>query len=312
MEGKMSLRKIVQTAGGILYANGTKALIPAPGHSQTDRSASLMISRNGKVIVHSFGGATISEILADLRSRGLVNQQGYPSESFGTAVDVRSPLSDPARTRRALDLWSLGHRIHNTPAEAYVRGERAIRRPIEHISSLRYLSDCPLAVYDEACRRTARALLSRIETKDGSLCGIEITYLTASGCRNTNIRTSRKIVGTVPSGAMVALDPIAEHMVVGEGVMTVLSASEHLQLPGQALLSVTNLTRYIPPPAVRHLTIAADRGPVGEGGARSLLERLKLTLNSVEIVLPPAPYDDFNSWAQALKKEEGRAGKGDV
>lgn len=308
----MTLVNIVNARGGELYAGGTRALIPAPGHSPADRSVSLLIGRTGRVIVHSFGSATVAEITADLKDSGLLDTVGNFTKEPVKPSQTSPLLSGAERIRRATDLWTLAHSILGTPAAAYLRNERAIRRPIENIGALRYLPDCPLSVYNLTCQRRSRALLACIQTGNGDLSGIEITYLTPSGRRDLSIGTSRKIIGTVPAGASVRLDPPAREIVVGEGVMTVLSATEHLGLPGMALLSVNNLARFTPMPGVCKLVIAADRGKAGEAGALTLMNRLKRSVPEIEIVLPPEPYDDFNTWAQAQRKEKGRAGTNDV
>jgi hypothetical protein len=77
----MSLVNIVKVLGGNLYAAGRRASVPAPGHSASDRSASLIIGRTGRVIAHSFGSANAYDILHDLRARGLVDQDGFPNTS---------------------------------------------------------------------------------------------------------------------------------------------------------------------------------------------------------------------------------------
>ena len=66
------------------------------------------------------------------------------------------------------------------------------------------------------------------------------------------------------------LSPAAAEMVVGEGVFTTLSAIDRFRLPGWALMSANNLAAWTPPPEVRRVLIAADRGAVGEGAAARL------------------------------------------
>jgi hypothetical protein len=92
----------------------------------------------------------------------------------------------------------------------------------------------------------------------------------------------------------VRLDPAAEHMLVGEGVFTTRSASEHFSLSGWALQSTRNLRGWVPPKGVRRVLIAGDRGEDGERSAGILRERIVgLGLES-EVVLPPEPFRQWD------------------
>ena len=108
-----------------------------------------------------------------------------------------------------------------------------------------------------------------------------------------------------PGERRVRLAPAAEAMLVGEGVMTVLSASERFALPAWALMSAHNLSEWSAPSGVRRVLIAGDRGPVGETAARRLMRRLRLEGLSASIALPPTGSDDWNA-AAAEREKEGR------
>ena len=95
-------------------------------------------------------------------------------------------------------------------------------------------------------------------------------------------------------------------MLVGEGVVTTLSAIDRFQLPGWALLSANNLSTWIPPVQLRRLLIAADRGAAGEGAAVRLLRRLKAQGLNARIVWPDPPFGDWNEVARAARQREER------
>ena len=71
----MSFKALVLALGGDLYAGGTRANVPAPGHSADDRSVSLLL-RDGRLIIHGFGGADWRDVRRDLQFRGLVDADG--------------------------------------------------------------------------------------------------------------------------------------------------------------------------------------------------------------------------------------------
>ena len=307
----MSLREIVRARGGDLYAGGNRASIPAPGHSRKDRSASLLIGRTGRVIVHSFGSATTTDILADLREAGLIDPSGFPA-GRARCAPAAPVLSDTAKIRRALDLWSEGVPVERTLSEHYLRHWRGILRSLREVSALRHHPHCPVAVYGDGNHMHCPALMAKIETVTGRLTAVEVTYLDNHGRRNAAIRLSRKTVGRVPEGAAVRLDPWSHHMVVAEGVITTLSATEIFDLPGAALLGAGNLRHWRPPTGVCRVTIAADRGDPGERAASMLAAGLNGAGIDAEVVLPDWPWEDFNRMALAAAgREKGRAGKGD-
>lgn len=306
----MTLAKIVHASGGDLYANGKRASIPAPGHSKKDRSASLMIGRTGRVVAHSFGSASVRDILDDLRERGLIDEAGYPLGRPGGRNSVSFP-TDLDKVRRAAALWSEGVPIQGTLSERYLRKWRAIARPLSDIRVLRHHSRMPVSVYAPHSRHHLPALMALIEMPDGRATAIEVTYLDAQGRRASALRVPRKTIGRVPEGACVQLDPWAPHMLVGEGFITALSASEILALPCAALLGAGNLRFWKAPAGVEHVTIAADRGLAGERSAKDLSVSLADEGIVVDVALPILPFEDFNQMAQARRSNEGR-GEGGV
>jgi len=98
-------------------------------------------------------------------------------------------------------------------------------------------------------------------------------------------------------------------MLVAEGVVTTLSAVRGFDLPGWALLSAGNLAAWTPPPDVRSVVIAADRGLAGEAAARRLKHRLTALGLAVEMRLPPPGCGDWND-AIRTTAEGGKEGRG--
>lgn len=301
----MTLAPIVAALGGELYCGGTRANVPARGHSPADRSVSLLLS-DGRVIIHGFGGADWRQVRDDLIDAGLIDRCG---RMCGGTPLIRTPATErPDAARRvavARLIWegagtigaaSLSHR--------HLEG-RAIRRDPAAIEALRHHPAAPLAVYREN-GRTAPALVSAVRAADGSLTAIELTYLSPSGRRDDRLRLPRKTVGVLPPGSAVRLSPAQTDLLVGEGVMTVLSASDRLGLPAWALMSVGNLAAWTPPPILRRVLIAADRGRPGQEAAARLEGRLTAMGLSAAVVSPPDGFEDWNALAVAERRKEGR------
>lgn len=298
----MTLAHIVRALGGDLYQNGLRANVPAPGHGAGDRSVSLLMSE-GRLVVHSFGAADWREVLDDLRQRGLIDGDARLARGNGGSAPPRPDLSQ--RSAAARSLWAAG--VVTGPAGLVARHlalrgvswSPAIGGLVEHPAA-------PLAVYRSG-GRVCRAMMAHIQSPDGATAAVELTYLGPNGRRATGLRVPRKTVGTVPSGSAVRVSPAASAMVVGEGVVTTLSAMARFDLPGWALLSAGNLARWRPPAEVRRVLIAGDRGAAGEDAAHALQAALRSAGLDAPIALPPAPWGDWNE-AGAIHAGEEKEG----
>lgn len=132
---------------------------------------------------------------------------------------------------------------------------------------------------------------------DGALTAIELTYLTPGGRRAFDLALPRKTVGLIPAGSAVRLDAAGPDLLVAEGVFTALAARRRFGLPAWALLSTSNLRRWRPPPGVRSVLIAADRGPDGEASAQRLATALRGAGVKARIALPPPAFGDWDEAA---------------
>ncbi|WP_425483869.1 toprim domain-containing protein [Caulobacter soli] len=205
-------------------------------------------------------------------------------------------------------LWSAGRAIEGALSERHCR-LRGVQGPLPGDHALRHHGLVPLAVYRRGSA-TRPALLAAVRDAEGAVTAVEITYLGPGGRRAAGLRLARKTVGVVPPGSAVRLDPPGPDMLVAEGVFTALSARRRFGLPAWALLSTSNLRSWRPPPGVRSVLIAADRGPDGEASARILAKALWTLGIRTRIVLPPAPHGDWNEAEQAGRPSGGGAGWG--
>lgn len=298
----MTLHRIVAALGGDLYANGRRANIRAPGHSARDRSVSLLLT-DDRVVIHGFGGSDWRIVRDYLRDGGFVDQAGRLTEG------ARPGLPDPrpdlrVRLQTASDIWAGCRPINREDvADRYLR-----HRAVESVGgalNLGFHPEVPIAVF-RPCGRGRPALVARISDAQDRLTAVEVTYLDRNGRLASGLRLTRKAVGQVPSGCAVRLAPPAPEMLVGEGVVTTLSAMNRFQLPGWALMAANNLAAWSPPSSVRCLLIAADRGAVGERAAARLQRRLAIVGLDVRILLPDLPFGDWNEAAVDAAKGEKR------
>jgi putative DNA primase/helicase len=307
----LSLRAIVQTVGGELAANGTQALIPAPGHSEKDRSVSLRLNPEGRVLVHCFGDSKWTEVVDMLRQKGLIDEGNRITSSpgiSGSRACSRGPApTDSERIATAHRIWEGGVPIGGTLAAKHL----ALRHvgyaaPMLDSSVARFRLDTPISVYSTDGKPYLQpALLVAIRDPSGKLTAIEITYLNPAGRRAGNLKVPRKTVGVTPPSTAMRLMPAKPAMLVAEGFFTTLSACKRLDLgrPGWALQSIRNLLTWQPPEGVRDVLIAGDRGR-GAKHAAALKTRLIDQGFTASVALPPAPYDDWNDYDAALTEQE--------
>jgi putative DNA primase/helicase len=300
----MTLHAIVAALGGDLYNGGTRASVPAPGHSAEDRSVSLLLSGD-RVVVHGFGGADWRVARDDLRVRGFIDATGRLT---GGGCGRPSAARPDKRVRRetAAGLWAGTVALMGGSVACLHLHRRAITggQPVLNVG---LHPAAPLSVYRDG-GRTRPALVARISDANDRLTAVELTYLASNGWPAQGLRVARKTVGEVPPGAAVRLSPVADEMLVGEGVITTLSAIARFGLPGWALMGANNLAAWTPPEGVRRILIAADRGRVGEGAAARLRHRLGRDGLEVDVCCPAPPYGDWNevAVAAAQRKERGR------
>jgi len=284
----MSLLQIVRALGGELYEGGRRANVPAPGHSPHDRSVSLLFE-NDRVVVHCFGDSGWKQVLDDLRDRGLIDSEHRPTSLMAAAAPQVSapPASRTLRIATAQRIWGLGQPLR-----------RGITRALPGPDAARYIAEAPTAAY-AAQSRTRPALALGLVGPDGMLTAVELTYLTPAGQRASDLKLSRKTVGVVPPASAVRIDPPGPRLLVAEGFLTTLSASEWFGLPAWALLSTSNLRGWSPPAGVEAVLIAGDRGPDGEASALRLAVRLEAQGVAAEAVFPSEPHGDWNEAAVA-------------
>lgn len=291
----MSLSELVAIVGGDLVAPD-RALVPGPGHSPGDRSVSLYVDRNDRLVVTSFGRSQWREVLDDLRARNLIDANNRLCTAQSGAGPMARVRSDSERIAAAIRLWDRGGPVAGTLSERYVRN-RAIRRSLPGRDALRHLAATPLYAYaDEG--PCFPALLAAIRDVTGAVTAVEITYLNGRGARREGVRTPRKIVGVFRPGGAVRLDPSGADMAVAEGVFTALSVSERFGRPTWAALSIYRLESWRPPEGVRSLLVAADNGRCGARAARRLIASLAKTPIEVRLEFPSPGFDDFNTQAQ--------------
>ena len=275
------LTEIVRRVGGDIFAGGTRALVPGPGHSPGDRSLSLWMS-GSRLVWHSFAGDPADAIRAHL---GIERAAPASAEERRQAERERREAEAQRRSRAwrfCEATWAQTQLIEGTPAEAYLRGRR-LAPPLS--TELRFHRAAPL---DYEARRTSPAMVGLVRSSDGRCIGLHVTAIKHDGSGKALGDFSRRMFGPVQGGA-VRLMRVGEPgiLAIGEGIETSLAFASLHGIPTWSALSTSGLRGFIPPLGLRELIIAADADEAGLGAAETLAARYRSRL-PVRIQAPPA------------------------
>ncbi|HEX8902427.1 DUF7146 domain-containing protein [Vitreimonas sp.] len=288
------LERIVAACGGILLDGGARALIPGPNHSHKDRSVSLRLTEEGRILIHCFSPKDDwREVRRALTELGLLDEApgGEAGARWSRPKIAAQPASEE-RVARARRIWDESRSLGHTIAAAYLR-RRAVPDGLWDSPALRFHPH--MTSLDDRIRRPA--FIAGITSAEGALQGVQATLLTAHGTAKAAIPTPRRVIGKL-MGGVIRLGEVQDELVVGEGVETMLSASEVFDVPAWAALSADNLSRMIITAPLRRLIIAADNDDAGLRAAETLRTRMAPTI-AVEIEPAPSPFNDWNAWACA-------------
>lgn len=287
----IDLATLAKRAGGVF--NGHDALIPGPGHSKADRSLSVSIGDNGKLIWCSFAGDGEDAVRAYLKELGVAGE-GAPAQG--------SPPATPERARRpgagahwAAALWRESFAIHGTLGARYLRG-RAIGAPFP--PSLKFHPECRDGPFRRPALIAARTMLA---TPD-QVVSVQRTFLARDRSGKAPVREAKKSLGACKGGGVV-LGEIGATLLVAEGVETALSAAALFGLPAVATLGAAHTRRLMVPVSVREIVIAADNDNAGRAAAEALAARLRKEGRSVRVESPPVAFKDFNDFATEKERD---------
>ena len=180
--------------------------------------------------------------------------------------------------------------IRGTLAETYLRS-RGIT-DLRGAGALRFHPRCYYRADEHAPLEIWPALLAAVTDLNGTITGLQRTWLARDGSDKALIATPRRAIGHL-LGNGVRFGAVVDVMAAGEGIETMLSLRCALPpLPMIAALSANHLAAVELPPALRRLYIARDAGEPGLVAARTLRERAQDA--GVDALTLTPTVDDFN------------------
>lgn len=210
----------------------------------------------------------------------------------------------PGSSDAARRLFAMSRPIPGTLAETYLRA-RGITCAFD-LPALRFHPNCFYRTQDGAPPETWPALIAAVTDLDGTITGVQRTYLARDGSAKASLSTPRRAMGEL-AGHGVRFGEPHDAPVAGEGLETMLSLAS--ALPGLAMvaaLSASHLGALLWPLALKRLYVACDNDPAGRRAAERLVRRAEAARVEA-IVLAPA-HGDFNDDLRALGPAALRAG----
>jgi putative DNA primase/helicase len=283
---------IIAALGG----NPDTGMCRCPAHD--DKTPSLHVSEGYKGAVwRCFAGCSQDAVLAALRARGLLPQNGNAMPRTNRRQDERDDGEDELeRFRRAMGILRAVVQAKAGPPTDYLESR-----------GIKLMPECAMLLpAKESARLTGKrfpAMVLPIIT-DGLLTGAHITWLTPDMKGKCAMEAPRRTYGFL-KGGFVCCAPPDPHgsLVVGEGMESTLSAMQLAELPGVAALSANNMSA-VRLPACKEVIIASDADEVGRKAAAQLAERLEYEGHKVRVARPPIEGAD---WNDRLCADEQRA-----
>jgi len=155
------------------------------------------------------------------------------------------------------------------------------------------------------------AMLALVKSCDGRDVSIQRIFIKdgaiASVGEGESAKKTMTPIGTI-NGASVRLFPIAEHIGIGEGVLTCIAAHELFHIPVWSVLSTNGMKTFIPPKGITEITLFADNDQnfAGQAAAYSGAYNLFRDGFKVNVLVPEVPDTD---WLDVLQLKRSTPAK---
>jgi hypothetical protein len=201
---------------------------------------------------------------------------------------VRPPkLTPQQRVSMAATIWEATRPAPATRVERYLRA-RGVTLAVPPV--LRYHS----SLWHRATNTHWPAMVAEVLDRNGNFVAVHRTYLHHLKPTKAPVDGAKLSLGHLKEmGAAIRLAPAGPVMIVGEGIETVLSVMQEMQLPGWAAIACANMAAIDLPYCVKEVLIAADGDEPGELWANRAAWRWEETGLHVRIMQAP-PGFDFN------------------
>lgn len=213
----------------------------------------------------------------------------------------RHPVA-PNSSEAASRLFAASRALTGTVGETYLRQVRAITCSLAE-PALRFHPRC--YHLSENGRTELPAIVAAITDNVRRTTGVQRYYLAADGLDKAAIEEPKRSLGDVLGNA-IRIGSAPDVLAAGEGLETMLSIRSLMPaMSVAACTSANHLALFIPPPGLKRLYIAHDRGRAGVAAAEKLQNTASAAGIDVRWLTPPGD-DDWNADLRCMAAEQLR------
>ena len=244
------------------------------------------------LIRHRTGAPTLRAALAEARAFLALPPAPDPVPGAPRPTAPDAPYDGGQAARR---LWRRCRAIDGSPAERYLHA-----RGLSHcrFTALRFHPE--LRYREGPAVRRFPALVAAVTGDDGTILGVQRTWLDPRSPAKADVANPRKALGRIHGLAVRFGAPSGDApLVVGEGIETVLSLVTAVpEIRAAAALSAGSLGAFAPPAGLARLVIARDNDEDGALAAERLARRCARAGIAATVIIPSG--NDFNDDLVAL------------
>jgi CHC2 zinc finger len=238
----ISAAELAHHLGGRKSGRSWVCRCPVPEHRDRNPSFSISEGDDGKVLFHCFV-CDQDQVVDALRARGFLNGYGdhlrvRADHHGGGDLRVRAGHHDHPNTLALVNsIWNEAANPAGTIAEQYLRSRKLIL-PLE--LQMTVLRVHPACIWENTAVPCLVAAFRSIQ--DDTITAIHRIRLDQP---ERWPKAERKMLGTV-TGSAIKLDPVSDHLVVGEGLETCMAARQLGLSPTWALGSASGIENLAP------------------------------------------------------------------
>jgi putative DNA primase/helicase len=294
----MDARNVARLLGGVV-AGRDRVIAPGPGHSRKDKSLSILLDDRAPdgFAVTSFAGDDWRDCKAHiLQKLGLPqwqpgNGQDRPRVAVNAEADKERWTADEARRiNAARTAWRDGIDPRGTLADIYLEQHRRLELPGTLAGAvLRFHPGVPWRCEDTGNTIRVPALLAAFrQIDDNTITAVQRTRLDSDGRK-----VDRRMLGVVHNAAIKLAMPDNGELAVGEGIETVMAATQLGFGPAWALGSCGSIARLPVIDSIERLTLLGEADAASAGATKICSERWLRAGRKVRVVLPDDGCNDL-------------------
>ncbi len=276
---------------------GSNFLVRCVCHDDKSPSLSIADGKDGRLLVHCFANCEPLDILAELRRRGLLDDDREYDRHHDRPARRPRPVPPQAIDDSWRSIWRETVELSRSPAEAYLLN-RLGRLPGD-LADLRFHPRCPRG----RDRLPALVALMRAAENSPKLesnrpTGIHRTFLARcpdDSWGKANVEPVKMMLGTA-AGSVIKLsadEDVTLGLGICEGVEDGIAILNGEWAPVWCCMSASNMAAFPILNGVEALTVFCDADSPGLKAAHAVVERWRAAGKEAEIAPPPDGTKDF-------------------